>query len=74
MYPCLSIIDPADKQITLLKEYLKKNNAFNESPYDGVTRICATGGKRDYTIFENMIEQLGLSCSELTLEQLDIDE
>lgn len=74
MYPCLSIIDPADKQITLLKEYLEKNNAFNESKYDGVTRICATGGEKDYRIFENMIEQLALGCSELTLEQLDIDE
>ena len=74
MYPCLSIIDPADKQITLLKAYLEKNNAFNESQYDGVTHICATGGDRDYTIFENMIEQLALGCNELTLEQLDIDE
>ena len=74
MYPCLSIIDPADKQITLLKEYLEKNNAFNESKYAGVTRICATGGEKDYRIFENMIEQLALGCSELTLEQLDIDE
>lgn len=74
MYPNLSIIDPADKQIALLREYLAQNDAFNETPFDGTTRICATGSSRDYTIFENMIDQLALGCNELTLEKLDIDQ
>lgn len=73
MYPKLSIIDPAGKQIELLQAYLQEQNALNTSRVDGKTVICATGGEADYQIFEEMTDQLALACNELKLVRLDID-
>lgn len=70
MYPKLCIIDPADKQIALLKEYLKKTDGYNQAHFDGKTTICVTGTQMDYEIFENMIDQLALGCNDLNLVTL----
>lgn len=73
MYPRLSIIDPARKQIALLKNFLQDNQILNTSITDGKTEICATGTTSDFIIFEDMVDQLALACNDLEQVQLDID-
>ncbi|MEF9919374.1 MAG: glutamate racemase, partial [Eubacterium sp.] len=74
MYPELHIINPAIKQVMLLKEYMEKTGIMNDgSINDRVTKICTTGSSEDYCIFEEMICQLNIICDDLVQVSLDIE-
>lgn len=73
IYPSLTIINPAEKQIVRLVDYLTAAEAFNNSGNPGETEVCVTGSESDYHIFKRMLLQLHLTYTRLSLAVLDID-
>lgn len=72
MYPQFTIINPATKQIDILKDYLSAHDAFNGDDVPGTTVIHTTGTAADLRIFEDMIDYLDIDCGSLKRSRLDI--
>lgn len=74
LYPRLALINPAEKQVASLVEYLSAEAAFNDdAERRGLTDIYATGDWGDYRIFKNITRQLKIRYQHLELATLDID-
>lgn len=75
LYPRLSLINPAEKQVASLVEYLSAEGAFNDDEKRrGQTDIYATGSWSDYRTFRNITRQLKINYQHLELAALDIDD
>ncbi|MDD2413985.1 MAG: glutamate racemase [Eubacteriaceae bacterium] len=73
MYPQFTIINPAIKQIAILKDYLSKNGELTDQKGIGDTRIHTTGSVADFRIFADMVDYLDIDCERLERNTLDID-
>lgn len=73
LYPQFAIINPAIKQIQILKDEMTIQNTFNPSSTSGYTEIFTTGTLADYKIFEDMVHYLNIRCQRLERGRLDID-
>ena len=74
LYPDFTLINPADKMIDCLNEFLIQNDLINHQKERGKTEIVTTGTSADFNIFENMTHYLDIHCDKLTQGKLDIDE
>lgn len=74
MYPQFTIINPAIKQIAILKRNLTERDAFSDNTGERYTQIHTTGTVADFRIFADMVDYLGIDCDELRRSKLDIDE
>lgn len=74
LYPQFTIINPAIKEIDILREKLTAQDAFSGMDAGGKTEIYTTGTQADYKIFCDMVDYLDIRCHSLNQAVLDIDK
>ncbi|MEG2642880.1 MAG: glutamate racemase, partial [Eubacterium sp.] len=74
LYPQFTIINPAIKEIDILREKLTAQDAFSGMDDGGKTEIYTTGTQADYEIFCDMVDYLNIRCHSLNQAVLDIDK
>lgn len=64
MYPELTLINPAQKEITIIRDYLSKNGLKNDTA-DPSTTIYITGGRADLERSEKLLGELEIDYKTL---------
>ncbi|MDO4287896.1 MAG: glutamate racemase [Eubacterium sp.] len=71
MYPELTIINPAERQIASLRAYLAERDLLNDA--GGTTEIYTTRNVADEKIITQIIDHIGLKYDVLAQTELDVD-